>query len=207
MSETTDAKPTALVPAGAAPSLGRLLDDPATTLADLRTFLATLGPEGRIAACRTLKKRHQARLFDLAAAGGPLTPEHMVETVPGGEPVRWYGRNSLPLFRLFEKRFRRHEGQIAGINVQPNIQWFTGPGYFVCRVDPARPNELLIDYTKIPATQPPDWPAVKDNNGGGARFVYKNMYDYCRKVSDEVVIGAATRLGKPINQFFVLCRG
>ena len=42
---------------------------------------------------------------------------------------------------------------------------------------------------------------------GLPRLVYKDMYDYCRRVTDDVVIGAATRLGKPIGQYFVLARG
>jgi hypothetical protein len=32
------------------------------------------------------------------------------------------------------------------------------------------------------------------------------MHDFCRRVSQTVIIGAATRLGKPIDAYFVLAR-
>ena len=47
---------------------------------------------------------------------------------------------------------------------------------------------------------------MKPNSRGLSRFIYFNMYDYVRRVSPHVVIGAATRLGKPIGQYFVLCK-
>ena len=70
-------------------------------------------------------------------------------------------------------------------------------------------NELLIDYTKVPRQEqaPASWPPVLPNNRGLSHFVYKNMHDFCRRVSRDVVIGQATRLGKPIHQYFVLARG
>lgn len=189
-------------------TFAELLDQPQTTLADLQAHLGALSPETRIAESRALGKRQQARLFELAGDAPALTPEHMVEGVGDGEPVRWYGKNTLPAFRLFEKRFRRHEGAVVGYNHNADFQtFFVGPGYFVCRVDEAQPDELLIDYTKLPATAPSAWPALKPNSAGLSRFVYFNMYDRCRRVSDTVVIGAATRLGRPIGQYFVLCRG
>ena len=188
-------------------TLRELLDQPATTLADLQAHIASLDGKARIAECRKLGKRQQARLFELARDGGPLGPEDMVPAA-GGEPVPWFGKNTLPAFTHFEKHFRRHEGQIVGFNHNPGVvTMVTGPGYYVCRVDDSRPNDLLIDYTKIPDAAPAGWPRVKKNSAGLSRFVYGNMYDYCRRVSDTVVIGAATRLGKPIGQYFVLCRG
>ncbi len=83
---------------------------------------------------------------------------------------------------------------------------FTGPGYFTVEQDG---NELLIDYTRVPAQSdvPQGWPKVQPNNRGLSHFVYKNMHDFCRRVSADVVIGQATKLGKPIGQYFVLARG
>jgi len=189
------------------PTFRELLDQPSTTLPDLSKHLASLPSDTRIHECRALGKKQQRRLWALAESGEPLSPEHMVETAAAqGEPVRWYGRNTLPAFVLFEKRFRLHEGRVVGINVQPLIQWLTGPGYFTCRIDDQKPRELLIDYTLLPTSNPEGWPVVKSNKAGFSRFIYYNMYDYCRMVSPDVVIGAATRLGKPIDQYFVLCR-
>ena len=192
------------------PTLADLLDQK-KSLPDIQSHLAALGGEGRIRETRALGKKQLARLYDVAATGVPLTPEHMISAPPNGDPElghRWYGRNSLPAFRLFETRFIRHDGGIYGFNFNPALVTFvSGPGYFFCRVDDKKPRELLIDYTKVPATAPASWPAVKENGAGLSRFVYQDMYDYCRRVTDDVVIGAATRLGTPIGQFFVLCRG
>jgi hypothetical protein len=186
-----------------------LLSAPTTTLADLQSHLGSLDGARRIEESRALGPKQLARLYEVAGTGKPLDPDHMVERVKDGETAHWYGRNSLPAFRLFEKRFIRHDGGVYGFNWNPAIVTaVSGPGYFFCRVDETKPNELLIDYTKTPSAAPAsDWPAVKSNASGLSRFVYKDMYDYCRRVTDDVVIGAATRLGKPIGQYFVLCRG
>jgi hypothetical protein len=189
-------------------TLRELLDQPGTRLEDVQRHLAALDPEGRIKECRTLRKKQQARLFELAADTPALTPEDMVVTAADGAPVRWYGRNTLPAFTHFEKHFRRQNGRIIGFNFNPpTVTFVAGPGYYTCRVDEARPRELLIDYTQVPEAAPADWPAVKQNSAGLSRLVYHEMHDYCRRVSDTVVIGAATRLGKPMGQYFVLCRG
>ena len=95
---------------------------------------------------------------------------------------------------------------VVGYNVNPGIAWFTGPGYFVTLPAPGRPREILFDYTRVPATVPPDWPPIKSNAGGTGRLVYGGMHDFCRRVSSTVIIGAATRLGKPMDAYFVLAR-
>ena len=68
--------------------------------------------------------------------------------------------------------------------------------------------ELLFDYTKVPqpGEQPAEWPKVKGNGQGFSVLVYNNLHDFCRRVSQDVIIGRATRLGKPMNQYFVLAR-
>ena len=77
-------------------------------------------------------------------------------------------------------------------------------------VEPAG-SELLIDYTKVPTqdlSAPSRLAQGQAQRSGLCRiFVYKNMHDFCRRVSRDVVIGQATRLGKPIHQYFVLVRG
>lgn len=184
-----------------------LLNDPQVKLADLQSHLAALDAESRIRECRALNRRQQALLYQVAGEVA-VGPDDMVKGAADGEMVRWYGKNSLPAFRLFEKRFIRHEGKVVGFNFNPPlVTWFTGPGYYVCRVDEIKPKELLIDYTLIPDTAPVGWPKVEHNMAGFSRFVYGGMYDYCRKVSDTIVIGAATRKGKSIGQYFILCRG
>ena len=52
------------------------------------------------------------------------------------------------------------------------------------------------------------WPTGKGpNNRGLSILVYKDLHDFCRRVSRDVIIGQATRLGKPMRQYFVLVRG
>ena len=120
--------------------------------------------------------------------------------------MRWAGKNSLALFTHFEKRFARQNGVVVGYNFNPGIAWFTGPGYFTTVQAPDRPREILFDYTRVPSTPPAGWPPVKPNSGGTAKLVYGGMHDFCRRVSSTVIIGAATRLGKPIDAYFVLAR-
>ena len=66
-------------------------------------------------------------------------------------PLRHYGKNSMPMFTLFEKRFYRPEGQdpnapreLCGANFQ-RISPLTGPGYFVVTPHPSRANEVDVD--------------------------------------------------------------
>jgi hypothetical protein len=179
---------------------------PGPRLADVKAHLDALGADERVAQCRTLGKQQQRRLWELAQEGGglALAPDDLVAPGDGGM-VRWYGRNSLPLFRVFEKHFIRHDGAVVGLNAE-GINWLVGPGYFTCVTDPGRPGEVLIDYTRVPAQAPSGWRPARSNSFGVSFFVYRNMHDYLRRVSDHVVIGAATRLGNPIGQYFVLAR-
>ncbi len=173
----------------------------------LAAYLDAMDPQGRIAAVRRLSRKALGELYAHCASAPPATlAEFLPENLAVGETAIFSGLNSLPLFRLFEKRFTRTQnGAVIGFNFQL-MSFFTGPGYFT--VVPAG-NEILFDYTQVPgaAEAPADWPKVKPNNRGLSHFVYKNMHDFCRRVSRDVIIGRATRLGKPIGQYFVLVRG
>jgi hypothetical protein len=117
------------------------------------------------------------------------------------------GKNSLPMFTWFEKRFARVGGNVIGYNHQ-TMSWITGPGFFTCvpAPQPERKKEVLIDYTQVPAEKLPEWPAIKSNSGGFSRLVYHNLHDFLRRVSRDVVIGEATRMGKPMNSYFMISR-
>lgn len=173
----------------------------------LAAYLDAMDPQGRIAAVRRLSRKALGELYAHCASAPPATlAEFIPATLAVGETAIFSGLNSLPLFRLFEKRFTRTtSGAIIGFNFQL-MSFFTGPGYFT--VVPAG-SEILFDYTKVPAAAdaPTDWPKVQPNNRGLSHFIYKNMHDFCRRVSRDVIIGRATRLGKPIGQYFVLVRG
>lgn len=172
----------------------------------LAAYLDGLSSEARVREVQGLPGALLGPLYDACAKAAAFTLDDLVPpSLPAGQTVRYAGKNNLPLFRTFEKRFARTaSGSIIGFNFQ-TMSVFTGPGYFT--VTPAG-NELLIDYTKVPGADeaPSDWPKVQPNNRGLSHFVYKNLHDYCRRVSDDVVIGHATRLGKSMPQYFVLAR-
>lgn len=173
--------------------------------AALAAYLDGLDPEARITEARSLSGKLLAALWE-RCAGSLLTLEDMVpRNAPVGEQVIFAGRNDLLMFRLFEKRFARtKDGAIIGYNHQ-TMRPFTGPGYFT--VLPAG-DEIVIDYTTEPTQDdaPADWPKVKPNASGLSHFIYKDMQDYCRRVSRDVVIGHATKFGKSIGHYFVLAR-
>ncbi|HLK12330.1 MAG TPA: hypothetical protein VKW76_13200 [Candidatus Binatia bacterium] len=150
----------------------------------------------------------QGRLY-AAVAGVP--PVRLADLVPAdAEPLReviYHGKNSLPAFTLFQKRFCRPPagtgGGLWGYNHQ-QLAWLTGPGYFVVHDEPGR--GAAIDYREVPPRGCPGWPEVKANDRGFSRLVYKDMVDYLRRVAANVFIGCATRRGRAIGSYFVLSR-
>jgi hypothetical protein len=185
-----------------------------TTLqpAQIASFLDGLAPADRVEATRAAGRAEQRRLYEAADGFGELP---LADLVPPETrdmvAVRHYGRNTLPLFTHFEKRFARPSGadarkpdQLYGFNFQ-TLAPLTGPGYFVAREDPARP-EVLIDYREIPAEQPAGWPGLRSNERGLSRFVYGFMVDTLRRVSEHVTIGSAARNGRDLGSWFILCR-
>ena len=175
-------------------------------------FLDALSHGHRVVAARALGRSEQRRLY--AAVDG-FRPVELADLVPGSvgdlRQVRHYGKNTLPAFTLFEKRFCRPTGAdphkpdaLYGYNFQ-SLSPLTGPGYFVARPVPGRP-EVDIDYRELPPDHPAGWPGIKSNERGLGRFVYGFMVDTLRRVSDHVTIGSAAKNGKPIGSWFVLVR-
>ena len=85
------------------------------------------------------------------------------------------------------------------------LRRLTGPGYFVARPAPDRP-EVWVDYNHVPEERPEAWPALRRNEAGLSRFVYGFMVDTLRGVSEHVTIGSAARKGRDMGSWFVLCR-
>jgi hypothetical protein len=179
---------------------------------ELAALLDGLAHEDRVAFIRGIGRGDQRRLYEAAAGFLPLSLADLVPPARGdGETVRHYGKNTLPAFTWFEKRFVRPAGQdpqrpgaLHGFNFQ-TMSWLTGPGYFVAHADPARP-EVLIDYREVPPAAPAGWPPVRRNETGGARFVYGFMVDRLRRVSEHVTIGSAARKGRELGSWFLLAR-
>jgi len=178
-------------------------------LKDLSAYLDQLSHRARVREARGLTAKEQSLLFDAAEGFLPLTVSHFVpEAVPPMKQVIHYGRNSLPLFKFFQKRFCRAAGEYVtpplwGYNEQL-FKPLTGPGYFTARQ--ADPKEVVIDYFEVPPQRPPGWPRILPNSAKLSRFIYYQTRDYMRGVSKHVSVGRASRNGKEMNNWFVLCR-
>lgn len=177
----------------------------------LRQGLLGMNVKARTAAVRVLGKADQARLWE-ACEGRETTAEDFVPAhVPMGREIIHYGKNSLPVFSCFQKRFARAEkpDTVYGYNWN-GLGWTTaGPGYFIGHHDPAMGGAFGLDYHHLPpsdAALPAGWPAMRANEIGLQRFIYAKMIDYMRKVVDGVTIGRAWRQGVVSDNYFVLVR-
>ena len=180
--------------------------------AALRERLDGLGHEARVAVTRALGAREQRRLYEAVEGFETLALADLVPPQVGDmREVRHFGRNTLPAFTHFEKRFCRPAGDSAesperlyGYN-HAAVRPLVGPGYFVARAsEPA--GEVLVDYNELPTSAPDSWPAIRRNEVGVSRFVYGFMVDSLRRVSEHVSIGSAARHGREMGSWFVLCR-
>jgi hypothetical protein len=179
---------------------------------EVARVLDDMSPAERVAAVRAAGRAEQKRLYEAVAGLRALRMTDMVGAdVAPMQPVRHYGKNTLPAFTHFEKRFCRPAdadpnapSELWGYN-EGSARWVTGPGYFVLRPD-AEKGELLVDYNLVPPAHPPAWPAIRRNEQGLARFVYGFMIDRLRGVSQHVTVGSAARKGKDLGSWFLLCR-
>jgi hypothetical protein len=164
----------------------------------------------RVRAIRGAGRAEQRRLYEAVRGFRALRMTDLVPAAtPALAPVRHYGRNTLPAFTHFEKRFCRpkeadaqNPGKLFGYNFA-SMAWLVGPGYFVVRPDG---DELLVDYNLLPTDRPPAWPEIRRNDRGPSRFVYGFMIDRLRGVSEHVTIGSAARRGRDLGSWFLLCR-
>lgn len=199
-------------PEGPARELLARIGETPVDVGGIAALLDALSHEERVDAIRFLGRSSQRRLYEAVAGFRPLGLADLVPpSVADLDPVRHFGRNTLPAFNHFEKRFCRPPGaqasgpdELYGFNFQ-SMGWLTGPGYFVAVEDPVRP-EVRIDYTRVPPRRPEDWPPTRSNERGPARLVYGFMIDTLRRVSEHVTIGSAARRGRDLGSWFVLCR-
>jgi len=178
----------------------------------IRRFLDELSHPERVAAIRSLGSAELHSLYAGVEGFKPVTLEDLVpSTVEDFATVRHHGKNSLPIFTHFEKRFCRPREadrdaalELYGFNFQ-TLAAITGPGYFVARQSADRP-EVLIDYGTLPPERPADWPPLRSNQRGLPRLVFGFLLDTLRGVSDHVTIGSAARRGRDLGSWFALCR-
>lgn len=181
-------------------------------LASVAGEFEAASPRERVEITEALDGKEQEKLWH-AAAGGPVTIGQMVPRDLGPlRPVIFHGKNSLPAFTHFQKRFCRpaagvDRDELWGYNYQPT-KWLaplTGPGYFVA-YDSNGLGSVAVDYTRIPTGKPAEWPEIHDNSYRLSRFIYNGTIDYLRRVSEHLLIGRATRDGKEMPNWFLLCR-
>lgn len=174
---------------------------------DIWSFLEGLAPSARVEQMLAIRHSLVGQLYDLVGGGEPLTVEDFVPKDERGTVI-FEGRNSLPAFTRFQKRFARIGDEVVGYNHQL-MSFATGPGYFVVRPPTpgeAHPDELFFDYTADPSGIPTGWPPFKSNDAGLSRAVYMDMKDFCRRVGPGVLVGKAYKRGVAQNAFFSLTK-
>ena len=186
-----------------------VLLEPTIDLKRLSDVLDVLGHEGRVHTTRGWGKRQQAALFEAAKGHMPLDLDFLVPASVGPlVEVIHDGKNTLPAFTHFQKRFVKLEGEdfkVGGYNRQ-TLSPLTGPGYFVVGLgEGEHQGELAINYTKVPKQKPASWPEVATNEGGIGSLVYGGMIDYLRGISKHVSIGRAYKR-KEMDAWFALVR-
>ena len=189
-------------------SLHRLVENGASQRA-IKAHLDGLAPYSRLQEVLGVTGSLVGKLYDAVAGAPALTP---LDLVPPGETgvVILEGRNSLPAFTRFQKRFARVDGKVIGYNHQ-TMSFATGPGYFVVQPPTpgeSHPDELFFDYTVDPphTGHPAGWPPFVSNSNGLSRLVYMHMKDFCRHVAEGVLVGKAYKHGVSQNAYFTLTR-
>ena len=177
-------------------------------VAGMAAWLDGLQPEARRDAVRALRRGELAALFEAAKGFRRISLDDFVPTAQPLSPVIHFGKNSLPAFSHFEKRFCWNPGhtELWGYNAQAP-RWLESvitPGYFVAR--PHGEGEVEIDYRAEAPGRADGWPEILPNSARVGRFVYFQMQDFMRGVSRHVTVGRATRHGKEMSAWFALCR-
>jgi hypothetical protein len=189
-----------------------LLRAPNVDRAAVAELFEAAAPRERVEITEALDGKAQEKLWHAASAGPVSIAEMVPRDVGPLKPVIFHGKNSLAAFTRFQKRFCRpasgvDRDELWGYNYQPT-KWLgplTGPGYFVA-YDSNGLGGVAVDYTRIPTGKPAEWPDIHDNTYRLSRFIYNGTIDYLRRVSPHLLIGRATRAGKEMPNWFLLCR-
>ena len=178
------------------------------SIEEISDTLNQLSATDRLTQSRSLGPRDQRKLWEMCE-GRAVTLDQIVPRDRTGQTVRHLGRNTLPVFKIFEKRFHRPSDDhptLWGYN-EGATRGLVGPGYFVCREsDQPEIGSVVVDYEMLPEEAPEGWPVIKSNERGVSRLVYAFMHDYLRSVSEHVTIGRAYRKGAESPNYFTLCR-
>jgi len=197
--------------------LADLIDDRATDIDAIASYLDGLDGHRRWAEVGALDRARQRRLYEKAFRARPIDLDHFVGAAGPRQEVIHEGRNTLPLpgpLQRFQKRFCRPEGgagRLFGYNEGPTRR-LVGPGFFVAIPTSGRREweargAVVVDYFQVPdGPVAPGWPEVVPNSHRLQRFVYHQTRDFMRRVSTHVSIGAAYKIERALDHYFVLCR-
>jgi hypothetical protein len=190
-----------------------MLRGPDVDVPTIEAYLDGLDNRARIDAVTSLGRAAQERLYTAveghrilrAADLVPLDQDPMREVV-------FEGRNTLPAFTRFAKVLCRPDdpkaasaGELWGYNRNSGfVETAVGPGFFVAYDHGDA--EVLVDYLRVPPRRPEHWPEILNNDTRLSFFVYNGTRDVLRGVSEHVSIGRASRRGRIMNIWFVLCR-
>jgi hypothetical protein len=157
-------------------------------LEPIQATLDAVSPDQRLAWTRSLGNRQLRALFELAE-GTQLSVDDFVPK--DGSVVIGQGKNGLPVFSWFQKRFARVGDEVVGYNHQWWLwSWFSGPGHFVAYDSPEKPGEVWVDYRTVPKARHAGFPELRPNDRGLiSRIVYGGMVDKVRRVSQHVLVG------------------
>jgi len=175
-----------------------------------KTMLDTCGPWARKQAVHALSGAQMAALYDALEGKDPLGLEYFAPSADPLVETIHHGKNSLPLFNRFQKRFCKPDGEGAddtlwGYNHNAGVVMAAiNPGYFTATVNDK--GEVLIDYARTPPRTTPTWPPLAPASARLGTLVWGGLTDVLRKVSEHVSVGKAFRHGKPEGGYFALCR-
>jgi hypothetical protein len=174
--------------------------------------LDEIGHDARVWSVQQWRRADMAVLWEAARGFRALELNDLVpsSTSPLVEVIH-DGKNSLPAFTIFQKRFCRPTAKSPSVGdslVGYNLQAFspvTGPGYYVAH-NSAEAGEVDIDYTVLPKEKPDGWPPIVSNDARLGRFVYAGMVDVVRGISSHVTIGRSKNTRDWLDVWFVLVR-
>jgi len=193
--------------------LSELLSAPAPDRAAIGRLFEDATPGERVGMIQQIDGGDQAKLWTVADPQHVSIDEMVPREIGALVPVIFHGKNSLPAFTIFQKRFCRPSPEVQanelwGYNYQPT-RWLaplTGPGYFVAYDSTDGIGAVAVDYRRVPPGRPARWPEMHDNTYRLSRYIYNGMVDYLRRISEHVLIGRAVRGGKETPNYFLLCR-
>ena len=178
---------------------------------EIREAFDALSHQERLNEMYQFDSHSQALLFDLVT-GQDCSFDFFVPPSRLNEEVIHWGQNSLPLFSKFQKRMAAIEGvngiEYSGYNEQL-MKALTGPGYFQLAdnlVSPGGRKQLFVDYINLPSFKLDSWPAIIPNSARLSRVIYYQTRDWMWQVSEHVSIGRASRQGRWMDNWFLLCR-